>query len=152
MTFEKERYLEILNHFIEKITQGAENFTYKGKEIGTGIFLINFIGKQKACYMRDIVKYLDVLPSTATRRIDKLVKNGLVKRNLSSNDGRLKELTLSEEGKVIFSSFLQSRLIGFDLMVKEFKKEEIITFFNVLDKMVHHREELKSKFRELTNS
>ncbi|MFX0012788.1 MAG: MarR family transcriptional regulator, partial [Candidatus Hermodarchaeota archaeon] len=81
MTFEKERYLEILNRFIENITQGAENLTYKGKEIGTGIFLINFIGRKEACYMRDIVKYLDVLPSTATRRINKLVKNGLVKRN-----------------------------------------------------------------------
>ena len=152
MVLDKERYLEILHHFIEKITQGAENFTYKGKEIGTGIFLINFIGKQEACYMRDVVKYLDVLPSTATRRIEKLVKNGLVIRNLSSNDGRLIELTLSEEGKEIYSSFLQSRLIGFDIMVSEFKKEDIITFFNVLDRMVHHREELKSKFRDFTNS
>ena len=64
------RYIEILNRFIGKITPGVENFTYDGKEIGTGIFLINFIGKKEECYMKDIVSFLNVIPSTATRRID----------------------------------------------------------------------------------
>jgi DNA-binding MarR family transcriptional regulator len=148
MESDKERYLEILNSFIEKITQGVESFTYKGKEIGTGIFLINFIGKREECHMKDIVEFLHVIPSTATRRINKLVKYGLVNRNLSENDGRLIKLTLSDDGNEIYSIFLQSKLMGFDIMVKEFEKEDIDTFFNVLDRMVHRREEFKSKFSD----
>ena len=151
MESETEKYIEILSRFIEKITQGVENFAYKGNHVRTGIFLINFIGKREDCCMKDIVKFLNVIPSTATRRIDKLVKLGLVERNLSINDGRLIKLSLSELGKEIYYSFTQSKLIGFDLMVEEFEREEISIFFNVVDRMLKRREQLKNKFHLIEN-
>jgi DNA-binding MarR family transcriptional regulator len=96
--------------------------------------------------MKDIINYLKVIPSTATRRIDKLVGNGLVKRNLSKDDGRLIKLTLTSEGKELFMNFMQNRLMSFDLIKQEFNEEELHFFFNVLDRMIRRSEEFKSKF------
>ncbi len=146
METEKERLFEILNRFMSIIIQGVENLTYKDKHIGIGIFLINYIGKKEECFMKDIINYLKVIPSTATRRIDKLVRNGLVKRNLSKDDGRLKKLTLTSEGKELYMTFMQNRLMSFDLIKQEFNEDELNFFFNVLDRMIRRSEEFKSKF------
>ena len=150
MESDKERFLEIFSKFIEQFTQGIENFTYNGKDVGSGIFLISFIGTREECYMKDIIQYLNVIPSTATRRVDKLENLGLITRSTSDEDRRLIKIKLSEEGEDLSTAFLQSKLIGFDLMMKEFGEQNLTLFFNILEKMMlirKERDDQISKFR-----
>lgn len=145
MESDKERFLEIFSKFIEQFTQGIENFTYKGKDVGSGIFLISFIGTREECYMKDIIEYLNVIPSTATRRVDKLERIGLIIRRNSADDRRLISISLSEEGKELYSVFLQSKLMGFDLIMDEFGEKNMNLFFKMLESMMLKREEMMNK-------
>ncbi len=144
MRTDKERFIEIFSRFIQQFTQGIENFTYKGKDVGSGIFLISFIGSREDCFMKDIIQYLNVIPSTATRRVDKLEKLGLIIRSNSDDDRRLIRITLSDEGKELHSAFLQRKLMGVDLMMKEFEESELNIFFKILEKIMLKSKEMKN--------
>ncbi len=142
MNSEEKEYMEIFTSFIERFTQGIEAFQYQGKHIGTGIFLLNFIGKHPNCSMSDVKEFLKLIPSAATRRIEKLVNLGFVDRNNDEDDRRLVKLILTEEGRGLYQKFLQNRLFGMQMMKKEFSQEDLAIFFKVLERSI----ELKSKF------
>ncbi len=142
MNPEETQFMEIFTTFIERFTQGMEGFQYKGKHIGTGMFLLNFIGKHPNCSMSDVKVFLKLIPSAATRRIDKLVNIGLVHRINDDKDRRLVKLILTEEGKGLYQKFLQTRIFGMQMMKQEFSQEDLAIFFKILKRVV----ELKSKF------
>jgi DNA-binding MarR family transcriptional regulator len=142
MNPEVNEYMVLFTSFIERFTRGIESFQYQGKHIGTGIFLVNFIGKNPNCSMSDVKEFLRLIPSAATRRIDKLVNMGLVYRINDEKDRRLVKLILTEEGKELYQKFLQSRIYGIQLMKNEFSQEDLKVFFKILKRFV----ELKSKF------
>ena len=102
MDTEEEQYIEIFTSFIERFTQGIESIQYKGNTIGTSIFLLNFLGKHPKCTMSDVKKFLRMIPSAATRRIEKLVNFGLVKRIQDKEDRRLVRLELTKEGSELY--------------------------------------------------
>jgi len=132
MDTEEEQFIEVFTSFIERFTQGLEAIQYKGKNIGTKIFLLNFIGKHPQCSMSDVKKFLSIIPSAATRRIDKLVNFGLVKRIQDKEDRRLVRLDLTNEGIDLYKKFFQRRLSGLEIMKHKLKQEELATFFKVL--------------------
>ncbi len=144
MNGEEEQLIEIFTTFVERFTQGMEAFEYKGKQIGTGIFLINYIGKHPNCSMSEIIKFLKLIPSAATRRIDKLVNFGLVIRINDDKDRRIVNLYLSKEGIDLYHTFFKRRLFAMERMKKELDPNDIKTFFKVLKRFL----ELKSKFED----
>ncbi len=144
MDTQEEQYIEIFTSFIEQFTQGIEALEYDGKKISTGIFLINYIGKHPQCSMSDIIEFLKLIPSAATRRIDKLVDLGLVKRVSDSKDRRVVKLKLTNKGYDLYQKFVQRRLMGVKMMEHEFKPEQIKVFFKVLERF----NAIKSSFEE----
>ena len=144
MIREEEQFIEIFTTFVERFTQGIEAFEYKGKQVGTGIFLLNYIGKHPNCSMSEIIKFLNLIPSAATRRIDKLVNFGLVIRINDDTDRRTVNLYLSEEGIELYHEFFKRRLFAMEKMKKELDPNDIKTFFKVLKRFL----ELESKFED----
>lgn len=144
MNGEEEQLIEIFTTFIERFTQGMEAFEYKGKQIGTGIFLINYIGKHPNCSMSEIVEFLKLIPSAATRRIDKLANFGLVIRTNDEKDRRIVNLNLSEEGIELYHKFFKRRLFAMEMMKKVVDPNDLKTFFKVLKTGL----ELESKFED----
>jgi DNA-binding MarR family transcriptional regulator len=116
-----------------KLTSGMDVFTYKGKQIGIGILLINYIGTNPGCTMTDITNFLKVIPSTSTRRIQKLVSMGFVARSMADGDRRLIKLNLTPEGDELYRSYLKRRLEGMHTLMDNFSMDEINTFISVLD-------------------
>ena len=145
MNPEEDKYMEIFTTFFEIFTQGMEAFQYKGISVGTGIFLLNYIGKHPNCSMSDVKVFLKLIPSTATRRIDKLVSFGLVERVNDVQDRRLVKLVLTDEGKKLYNTFLSKRLLGIQMMKKEFTQDELETFFKVLKRFVELRPKIPKK-------
>ena len=142
MDSEEKEYIELFTSFIERFTQGIESFQYKGKHIGTGIFILNYIGKHSDCSMSEIKEFLKLIPSAVTRRIDKLVNLGLVYRINDEKDRRLVKLILTNEGKGIYQKFLQSRIYGMQMMKRQFSHEDLEIFFKILKRIV----EIEPKF------
>lgn len=132
MSGEEEQLIEIFTSFVERFTQGMEAFEYKGKQIGTGIFLLNYIGKHPNCSMSEIVEFLKLIPSAATRRIEKLVNFSLVIRTNDEKDRRIVKLNLSEEGIELYENFFKRRLFAMETMKKVVDPNDLKIFFKVL--------------------
>ncbi|MHA1988271.1 MAG: MarR family transcriptional regulator, partial [Promethearchaeota archaeon] len=76
---------EIANRFLLELvnlTRHIENVSHEGTKIGGGIFILNIIDSRDRCIMKDIVESLNLGASTATRQVDSLVKQGLIRREI----------------------------------------------------------------------
>lgn len=62
------------------------------------LFSMLFLDKRKEITMTELVEYINTPMSTATGIIDRLVKNGYIKRDRSEADRRIVILRLTEEG------------------------------------------------------
>ncbi|TFG02711.1 MAG: MarR family transcriptional regulator [Promethearchaeota archaeon] len=144
MSREEKQFIEIFTTFVERFTQGIEALEYKGKPVGTGIFLLNYIGKHPNCSMSEIIKFLNLIPSAATRRVDKLVKIGLVNRTNDEEDRRIVNLNLSKEGIELYKNFFKRRLFAMEMMKKVVDPKDLKIFFKVLKAGL----ELDSKIKE----
>lgn len=114
----------------------VENLTLKGHKIGTNIFLLHFINSNENCNMKSIVELLNVIPSTATKKIDKLVRLGLVKRELREENRRNVFLVLTDEGEEVLNEFFNIRSINMQKILENLSEEEKISFLNVIEKIV----------------
>ncbi len=63
---------------------------------------VGFLGQQKNCIMREIADYLRVAVSTVTGLIDKLEGKDLVKRDRSSEDRRIINISLTPKGHEVY--------------------------------------------------
>ena len=130
------KFSEKFNDFLVKLTNGMEGFKYKGNSIGPSALLIMYIGSNPNSSMTDITHYLNLIPSAATRRIDKLVNYGIIERALAENDRRLILLNLSTDGLELYNKFLQKRLNGLKKLAERFDKEELKSFLKILDFLI----------------
>lgn len=125
--------MKIMQEFLGTFFTGIERIEFQGKKVGTDIFLINFIANNKGCSMTQIRSFLNVPPSTATRRVKKLRSLGFVDEiEDDPGDKREVRIQLSDTGKALFLSFLQERLMGLDELQKIFPQEKIDIFFEVM--------------------
>ncbi len=145
MSGEEEQLIEIFTSFIERFTQGMEAFEFKGKQIGTGIFLVNYIGKHPNCSMSEIVEFLKLIPSAATRRIDKLVNLGLVNRTNDEKDRRIVNLNLSKEGIELYNNFFKRRLFAMEMIKRVVDPNDLEIFFKVLKTGLKLNSKIKEK-------
>jgi len=148
MSGEEEQLIEIFTTFIERFTQGMEAFEYNGKHIGTGIFLLNYVGKHPNCSMSEIIEFLKLIPSAATRRIDKLVNFGLITRSNDEKDRRIVNLNLSEEGIELYKNFFKRRLFAIEMMKKVVDPNDFKTFFKVLKIGLELDSKINDKFHK----
>jgi DNA-binding MarR family transcriptional regulator len=87
------------------------------------IFTMFFLDKKKEVTMTELVEYINSPLSTATGIVDRLVKNGYVKRDRSETDRRIVVLALTEEGSQFIKN-LKSLVSEYVNMVLEDLTEE----------------------------
>lgn len=127
--------LEILFDFVHHFFHGIEGFKFQNKLIGNGILIIIYLKAHPNANMGDIAQYLNITPSAATRRIDKLVQYKLIKRISDDDDRRAVKLTLSSIGDDLYSKFIQTRQKGAKQIFHHFQPEELDLFFKIMKRM-----------------
>ena len=134
---------EIANKFLVEVinlTRHTANVSHGDTNIGGGIFLINIIGSKDDCIMKDIVETLSLGASTATRQVDVLVNQGLVKRNVAETDRRKVILTLTEEGKQVYKRFKNHLMQVMSNSLKTYSEQEINHAIEVFQLIVEYSE------------
>lgn len=97
-------------------------------------------------------KYLQLSSSAITQLTDRLEKSGFIKRENSPRDRRITILSLTREGKQVFTRLHNARmkkmkaLIG--AMPEKDAKELIRIYSNFLEKIEGRNKELKTKLRQ----
>lgn len=105
------------------------------------IFTLLFLDKRHEVTMTELVEYINSPMSTATGIVDRLVRNGYVKRDRSETDRRIVILKLTEEGnrfiknlKDIISQYLDMVLNDLTEEEKEFLAHIVIKIVNNLQR------------------
>lgn len=105
------------------------------------IFALLFLDKRHEVTMTELVEYINSPMSTATGIVDRLVRNGYVKRDRGETDRRIVILKLTEEGnrfiknlKDIISQYLDMVLNDLTEEEKEFLAHIVIKIVNNLQR------------------
>jgi DNA-binding MarR family transcriptional regulator len=88
-----------------------------------------------AITMSDFAQQLNLPLSTATNRVERLVKLGLVSRGRSESDRRIVEVSLSPKGRQIVTVGHQVRLAMGRGMLAALTPAERLTFLELMQKM-----------------
>lgn len=134
---------EIANTFLLELVslvRHISNVTHDDIQIGNGIFILNVIDSRPQCIMKDIVDTLNIGASTATRQLDSLVRQGLVRRNIAETDRRKVILTLTESGDQVYKRFKSHLIRVMKNSLKTFTKDEILHAIQVLHTIVDYSE------------
>ncbi|TFH05464.1 MAG: MarR family transcriptional regulator [Candidatus Thorarchaeota archaeon] len=142
MVKHEEEIVEIFTKILEMMTFSVENLEFNGKQIGRSIFIINYVGKNEPCSLTNIYENTQFPASTASRRVDDLVKAGLIDRVQSTDDRRGIRVTLTEEGKLVHKLFKEHRIKSMKNFIKGFSEEEITIFSKVLHHLVENHEDI----------
>ena len=130
-----DKRIESVTDFFHTVTFGMERKHYNGIELGSNIFIIYRIGRMKECTMSDITNYLNIIASTATRRVDKLVKLKLVERITGESDRRQIKLRLTSTGSYVYSEILLRQKLRFEELKSGFSDKELEVFFKIIEYM-----------------
>ncbi|MGY3767116.1 MarR family winged helix-turn-helix transcriptional regulator [Vagococcus vulneris] len=98
-------------------------------------FFINYIGKNGVVFQGELEQEFNIRRSTATGILQHMEKADMIERSTSKDDGRLKEIILTNKGTkyasqtdLIFSEINQ-------LLSVDISEEELKVFFNVIEKI-----------------
>jgi DNA-binding MarR family transcriptional regulator len=134
---------DISNKFLStllKLSSHIENISDKNTKIGSGIFILSIIDSKKNCNMTDIVESLNLVPSTATRQVDSLVKLGMVRRDVGSTDRRKVILSLTKDGKRINNRFKRHLKKVMRNSLKKYSESEMRQAVIIIDRIIEYSE------------
>ncbi len=134
--------VELFTKILESITFTIEELEFNNYQIGRGIFIIDYIGNNEPCNLKDIYEHTKFPPSTASRRVDELVKVGFIERTRSEEDRREIILRLSEDGHTVFKIFRDHRIKSLKQFLKSFDSNEVENFTRVLRHLVDNHEDI----------
>ena len=89
----------------------------------------------------DVTAFLRVRPSTVNGIIDRLEEKGMVKRSISGNDARRRQVALTEKGRAQQELFLKTFQEVEAMMLRGFSPEETERFYSMLERVIQNLEE-----------
>lgn len=98
-----------------------------------------------ACGVSDISERFDVTNAAASQLVDKLVQNGLVKRDEDPNDRRAKLLNLTDKGRKLIQQGIEQRYGWMEGLAGRLSPEERARVSEALNIMTEAAQELESE-------
>lgn len=109
------------------------------------IRVLRTVGRQECCMMTSIAAAIRLSLSSVTGLIDRLVEKKLVRRDRSSEDRRVVQVALTDEGRELHSASMQGRLgLARDLL-KTLDASEQEALLSLFGKISQRLKEKKSR-------
>ena len=96
--------------------------------------------------MKELAARLRVEPSTATRAVQRLEKEGLVERFTSPEDGRVVLVRITDEGRRRHDAVATRRSIAMMHILSEFDPQERAQLANLMDRLIESIDEVVARF------
>lgn len=134
LTRSAARYVSKLSNKIRrKLDSFSAGHDFTGSQGRTLHFLL---AQTEDVFQKDIEEEYSIRPSTATELLKQMEKNGLIRREPSENDHRLKKIVLTEKS-LLYKQQVADNIISLEKMVtKDISDEDMEVFFRVIEKML----------------
>ncbi len=97
--------------------------------------------KDKEIYQKDLEENLNLRRATISDLLQRMEKNGLVKREINQNDTRSKTVTLTKSAKEFFETGNKQMKLLEQKAIKNITSEELEIFSNIVNKMIKNIKE-----------
>lgn len=132
-------YTEILNLFLENMKKVFYPEDWIELDLSfskSELFTMLMIDRHGEVIMSQIAEYTNIPMSTATGMVDRLVRNGYLKRERSESDRRIVVIKLTESGKSLISQMKKVALEYIKLVYDSLDEEERFLLTKVFMKVV----------------
>ncbi len=128
------RYVSKLSN---KIRRHTNSFALKGELSGAQGRVLHFILAQTDdIFQKDIEEEYSLRPSTATELLKKMEQNGLLYREPTSYDGRLKKIIASDKALSYQKQVITDLTELEETLTRDIDPEQLEIFFQVIEKML----------------
>ncbi|MCR1953852.1 MarR family transcriptional regulator [Clostridioides mangenotii] len=91
--------------------------------------------ENKPISQKELASLMNIKDSSVARLVDRMERDGLIKRVENPKDKRVKFLELTNNGRNQIEALLPEGKYFSDLLLEGITNEELLTFYKVLDKM-----------------
>ncbi|WP_236887741.1 MarR family winged helix-turn-helix transcriptional regulator [Metaclostridioides mangenotii] len=91
--------------------------------------------ENKPISQKELASLMNIKDSSVARLVDRMERDGLIKRVENPKDERVKFLELTNNGRNQIEALLPEGKYFSDLLLEGITNEELLTFYKVLDKM-----------------
>ena len=92
----------------------------------------------KEVYQKDLEDSLNLRRATISDVLQRMEKNGVIKREIASNGTRTKKILLTDKSKKFFEAGRNRMKDLENIAIKDIPDEELQIFSNVIDKMIEN--------------
>lgn len=89
-------------------------------------------------YQKDLEDCLNLRRATISDVLQRMEKNGVIKREIDSNDTRTKKILLTQKSRTFFESGRNRMKELENIAIRNISHEELKTFSNVINKMIEN--------------
>ena len=111
------------------------NVITKGKMGFPQIVVVEFLKNNGACKMSDISDMLHVTKSAVTNIVDRLIEDGIIKRNRSSKDRRVVWVRLTPKGDRVARQVMDFRKKMIEKLFFSINQSDRVQYLRILKKM-----------------
>jgi DNA-binding MarR family transcriptional regulator len=142
-------FVQIIRQFMDIGMQRAlhERFHF-AKSLGLSmpqlsvLIQLHFRG---VCGMSEVSERIEITPAAASQLVDKLVQNGLIKREEDPRDRRAKCLNLTDKGKELLQRNFDERYSWVDDLAEKLTPEDRAKVSEALEIMTRAAQELETE-------
>jgi len=100
--------------------------------------VLNFVFKNPICKMSDLSDFFGVTLSNMTSMVERLHREGFLKRDKDSKDRRIVRIMLSSKGKKVIKDFKEHKKRNLTLFFQSMPKKELDTMISLMEKAVSY--------------
>lgn len=128
-----------INKLSNKLRRKIDAFPSRAMLSGSQGRVLHFVLAQNHdVFQKDIEEEFGLRPPTATQLLKKMEQDGLIRREVMAEDGRLKRILVSEKA-LQYKDVVITDLINLEEeLTKEIPQEEMDTFFRIIEKMMEN--------------
>ena len=128
-----------INKLSNKLRRKIDAFPSRAALSGSQGRALHFILAQNHdVFQKDIEEEFGLRPPTATQLLKKMEQDGLIHREVTAEDGRLKRIVVSEKALQYKDVVIADIMNLEELLTKDISQEEMKVFFKVVEKMMEN--------------
>lgn len=112
------------------------------------LFALLILDRHKEIIMSQIADYISIPMSTATGVVDRLVKNGYLKRERSESDRRIVVIRLTDKGQELVDKFKKTLFKYIELINSNLTDEERNILFKVFFKVLNILNKTNEEYKD----
>ena len=130
-----KRMTELMPKFVRGLARQESNYLVRGKITLPQFWTLEFLSKENGCCMHKIADFLAITRPAATGLVDRLIAQGLVRRENTPHDRREVKIDIMPKGKAILSVIVLEKRRTLEKIFSQISPRERKQYLVILERV-----------------